>query len=394
MLQRVHAVLTVLLFLAVVVLGLELYGSQREATRAVQRVEGELASLAGLLESGLLAPAESPPAAEPPPEVDTAALLQALRERRPDARRALVTAGEGAAPGLLVILADPRESPELRAQAAGALGEIASPGSVELMISALGDGDARVRRAAAAALGAIGDPRALAPLHELARSDPYRGVDPETGRMGHLVRRDARRALLELLGAAPEPAPGDDDLDRPLRSAIELRLGELRAEQARYRPAHSRWAQIQTEVSALEEQLAFLPATELELALAALRSGEPDGYRRAVAQGEAAVAGLLGILAERALTGPVRARAADALGAIGSAEAVEPLIEALDDPHPGVRRRAALALGVLGDGRAVEPLAELVESDPYSETDPDTGAEQPVVQIDAARALKMLDPGD
>jgi len=48
--------------------------------------------------------------------------------------------------------------------------------------------------------------------------------------------------------------------------------------------------------------------------------------------------------------------AAKALGEIGSGEAVEPLIFALKDKRHTVRAQAATALGHLRDVRAVEPL--------------------------------------
>jgi hypothetical protein len=56
--------------------------------------------------------------------------------------------------------------------------------------------------------------------------------------------------------------------------------------------------------------------------------------------------------------GDVRKRAAGALGEIGEAKAVKPLIEALKDMDEGVRAKAAGALGSIGDVRAIEPLKE------------------------------------
>jgi HEAT repeat protein len=59
---------------------------------------------------------------------------------------------------------------------------------------------------------------------------------------------------------------------------------------------------------------------------------------------------------------PVASTAAFALGQIGDAEAVEPLIEALNSEDYDTQVRAAQALGYLGDSRAIEPLAQLYES--------------------------------
>jgi DNA-directed RNA polymerase subunit RPC12/RpoP len=52
----------------------------------------------------------------------------------------------------------------------------------------------------------------------------------------------------------------------------------------------------------------------------------------------------------------VRRAAAEELGDIGDARAVEPLIIALKDKYENVRSFAAEALGKIGDARAIEPL--------------------------------------
>lgn len=51
----------------------------------------------------------------------------------------------------------------------------------------------------------------------------------------------------------------------------------------------------------------------------------------------------------------IRLAAASALGSVGDARAVDPLIAALDEQQ-GMNEMAALALGEIGDPRAVEPL--------------------------------------
>lgn len=55
----------------------------------------------------------------------------------------------------------------------------------------------------------------------------------------------------------------------------------------------------------------------------------------------------------------VRLAAAEALGEIGDARAVDPLIAVLQDDNEDVRRAAAEALGKIRDKRAVEPLLEI-----------------------------------
>ena len=60
----------------------------------------------------------------------------------------------------------------------------------------------------------------------------------------------------------------------------------------------------------------------------------------------------------------VRGSAADALGMIGSEQAVDPLILALSTAKESVvRRNAASALGIIADNRAVEPLKEALQDE-------------------------------
>ena len=60
---------------------------------------------------------------------------------------------------------------DVRADAAGALGNIGDPLAVDPFILALNDSDSDVREEAAGALGNIGDPRAVEPLTYLASKD-------------------------------------------------------------------------------------------------------------------------------------------------------------------------------------------------------------------------------
>lgn len=82
---------------------------------------------------------------------------------------------------------------------------------------------------------------------------------------------------------------------------------------------------------------------------------------------DAGFAGL--VLRRKGLDNPfVRRAAAQALGQIGSREAVPALIETLNDPRAGddVRREAARALGVIGDASAAPALRNvLAAGDPY-----------------------------
>lgn len=118
-------------------------------------------------------------------------------ERKPHAGPKLVAFGDDAIP-LLVALLDGElkgQLHQIRFVAANHLGEINSPAAYQPLIDALDDPWFNVRRCAALALGKLGDPKAMAPLEELAASDPYvyRGSD-EKGPLA-LVRIDAEKAL-------------------------------------------------------------------------------------------------------------------------------------------------------------------------------------------------------
>jgi HEAT repeat protein len=83
----------------------------------------------------------------------------------------------------------------------------------------------------------------------------------------------------------------------------------------------------------------------------------------------------------------VRRSAALALGELGSAAPIDPLVGLLGDEHPEVRQAAAIALGRLGDERAFEPLAQALRDGP-----PDVRfqAAASLVEIDAERAYDPL----
>ena len=79
----------------------------------------------------------------------------------------------------------------------------------------------------------------------------------------------------------------------------------------------------------------------------------------------------------------IRAEAAKALGRIGSPEAVEPLIAVLKAPEAenwSVHHAAVLALGAIGDARAVDAVAAKLSS------------HEPSVRLAAATALSQLGP--
>jgi len=153
------------------------------------------------------------------------AALRDLREGTPKARalaaHALGDVGESpdkerAIAALIAALDDDRA--EVRAEAAGSLGEIGDDAAVEALSRRLGDGDATVRQNAAIALGTLGNPKGFAPLAEALREG---AAD---------VRFQAATSLPEIdPAAAYEPlVAAIGDRDAKVVSAIALSLGAIR----------------------------------------------------------------------------------------------------------------------------------------------------------------------
>jgi HEAT repeat protein len=88
-------------------------------------------------------------------------------------------------------------------------------------------------------------------------------------------------------------------------------------------------------------------------------------WEKLIKFGEAAVEPLIAVLKDKDKDNDVRWYAASALGKIGDAKAVEPLIAALKDEDRVIRRIAVMALGEIGDARAVEPLNAVLKDNDW-----------------------------
>ena len=242
------------------------------------------------------------------------------------------------------------ERPEIgwrvREDAAEALVEIGPP-AVEGLILGLGDIYADDR--AAAALGKIGDPRAVAPL--------------VTALQNEYLRRDAGEALARLGAPAIEPliaALRDPDADvRKVATRALVEIGGPSFDPLFVALREDRCADAAVALGEIGDRRAVEP---LIMALGA--GNEAMSAAAAMALGKLkdalAVEPLIRALSDRA--GDVRANAAKALGEIGDRRAVEPLIAALHDQDRDVRFGAVWALGEIGDARAVEPLIGALET--------------------------------
>lgn len=238
---------------------------------------------------------------------------------------------------------------DVRINAAEALGKIGAP-AVELLIAALKNDDWKVRCAAAKALGKIGDARAVEPL-VAALDDSDRDVRAEAiwalGEIG-----DAR--AVEPLIVALEDVGKRSFLvnNRHLAAKALDKLGwkpEQHKSAAWYWSAKGEWKKCMS-----------LGAIAVEPLIAALKDEGNQDKRKEAAEalvqlGELAVDRLIALLDEKE-EWYVRSDAAELLGRIGDQRAVKPLIAALKRKDDDQRGAFAEALGNIKDPRAVEPL--------------------------------------
>ncbi|UGV41577.1 HEAT repeat domain-containing protein [Methanococcoides orientis] len=210
----------------------------------------------------------------------------------------------------------------VRVDAVKSLVEIGGP-AVDPLIQALNDEKPKIRENSAAALGKIGDERAVQPLINLLGDDD------------NDVQRAAEFALCDIGDQAVEPlveAINDPDVNWAVHSNGMRVLETIGDERA---------------VGPLIEMLGGVDGVDAATALGEI--------------GEPAVEPLIDALGDE--DPHVRAYAARALGRTGDSRAVEPVIELLNDEDENVKSNAAMALGKLDDKRAIEPLTKALDGD-------------------------------
>jgi HEAT repeat protein len=207
--------------------------------------------------------------------------------------------------------------------------KLKAKGDVPGLIKALGyTGDPSVRRDAAAALGDLGDARAVEPLGAALRNPNWEHDWRDSG------------AAVEALGRLGAPAVATLISLFAYHSQV-VRIGAAEALGTIGRPA----------VQPLVALMGDADLETRELAAQVL-----------TAIGDEALQPLIEALNDPAIGR--RVRATKVLGDIGDPRAVEPLARALKDTHAGVRQAAAKALGIIPDARIVPPLiAALGDSD-------------------------------
>ncbi len=288
-------------------------------------------------------------------------LIVALRNPNPLARAAtasaLATIGDRkATPHLILLLSDEAET--VRERAAYGFRELRDPAAVQPLKAALED-DANgfaVKGAAVGSLRALGwtpeteNQQILAAVIDL---DPLRGKGWSSDRIGAVTRFGP--AAVDHLVMALDTAR--DSVQRDAAEALGM-IGNPRA------------------LEPLGRALGYRGWDVAKAAGAALVELGPEGIRRltVVLRGEDSEARLH---SASALEG-----AAKALRKAWDTQAVEPLIEALNDKEPWVRRKAVFALADLGDARAAQGIVQAL-----SDTHPDV--------MDAAnRSLEHLGETD
>lgn len=255
-------------------------------------------------------------------------------QRREAARQMASYPSADVAEALLGALEDP--DPQVRLQAAAAVGQVGVPGAVPILTDWLNDAEPAVRSSAAHALGRIGDPRSGEALARLL-ADSRAGV--RRAAVDALARIGGDGAVVSLLAHL-------DEADTSVRVAVIdalARIGDGRA----LVPLMAQAAEAAPEV-----RLATLRALggigdvrALPLLLSAIADGKPAQRNAAIAAlGRLRLAGATDTLVERLqMPEPREAKLVlSALGQIGTAPALDAVVEALADP--GLRPAAIRAL--------------------------------------------------
>lgn len=199
------------------------------------------------------------------------------------------------------------EDSKVRFIAADALGQLESPEVADDLFAALNDSDTQTKRAAAIALGKLGDERALQPLVQILQDAAANDED---------VRYNVLEALSLIAPAADQQAK--DLLDEILRAKESVNIRSAAA--------------------------FTLGATK-----------DVNYYQR-----------LLDVLKDKQEPEPVRAYAAMGLGALQDPRAVAELIESFKEDSQRLRLGIIWGLGLLKDQAAIAPLAKFLLEDQSS----------------------------
>ena len=255
--------------------------------------------------------------------------------------KALARLGEPAVTPLIALLAS--DDKDTRRWATFALGLIKSSKAVSPLSEKLEDGRSEVRKAAAVSLGEIGDPTAIPALVKALSSRDMETRHAAAEALGKIQSADAEEALIRAVSDQSEAvqlaAIGSLGRIGGLKSAARLRAAARES-----RRAVSRAAEMAL------KGMSFSPANAEEEAELAVIRGE---FQSAIQKGSSAVPALIRALAFK--DPQMRLKAAESLGVLKPAEAVHPLIAALNDQDRAVQKASMKALAAIGSP-ALGPL--------------------------------------
>ncbi|NKB65672.1 MAG: hypothetical protein GKR89_01305 [Candidatus Latescibacteria bacterium] len=251
-----------------------------------------------------------------------------------------------------------QDDPPSRANAARALGELASVNGVEALVGALGDGDKEVRHRIVEAVGAIG-PKAVAALLQLLREGTSAQVSNAALALGAIGDSTAVPQLVGLLGDkaasfSAARALGGIGGAAALAGLVEALAGSDRGARAGAVKALRQMGQVEAApalVRALQDPVTGV-RTEAAQALGELGPAA-----------EAAIPALVQVWGDEHKA--VREAAIQAVGKIGGLDSLPTLETALADGQ--TRRYAVNAMGRLQSPRAVPALVRLLEQDRSNE---------------------------
>ncbi len=269
-------------------------------------------------------------------------LIRALGNRDVAVRQAAIEALGRLADGRAVtpLIASLKDEPGL---SSAALANIGAPAVDPLLTALRSLTDRAARQACVAALGQIGDERAVAPLLACLQDADQNMRAAAVRALGQIKNE---RALAPLISRLQDP-------DRDVRGAVAEALDSLGWQPGQDETGAAYWAAKRWWSKCIE--FGALAVGPLALAL----QDEPYNVAETLEKiGEPAVEPLLRAL--QASSRDVRRATAKALGTMSDGRAVAPLAELLADPDVQLRQILARALGQLGDRRAVEPLMAML----------------------------------